>query len=141
MTNNLQIICLDFLGPMNGHTFLIVVLDNFSKYVLLQPLRKATTDGVIQFLHDHVLIVSGVPEIIVSDNGTQFVSKAFTDFSEQYSIQLFITPLYTPQCNPSERVNRVIVKSIRSQIRNGSHKDWDTHLASIGICVHHFTPQ
>ena len=134
-----QRIFLDFLGPYpkskSGNSFILVVLDGFSKFTFLHPLKKATTSGVVKFLRDTVLSVFGCPEVVVSDNGRQFTSNDFSQFLNKYSIQHMKTPLHSPQCNASERVNRSIVEAIRAHIGDGNQNEWDTHLPEISTAL------
>lgn len=72
---------IDFLGPLirskSGNTMLLVVVDWFSKFILLQPMRKATTKLVNKFLENNVFCVFGAPERLVSDNGSQLKSHLY----------------------------------------------------------------
>ncbi|BHF83063.1 hypothetical protein SprV_0802620400 [Sparganum proliferum] len=45
------------------------------------------------------LIVHGLPEVLVSDNGSQFTSSSFEDFCRQHNIQHLRSPPYHPQSN------------------------------------------
>jgi len=130
-----QKLYLDFLGPYPrsklGHTSLLVILDSFSKFVFIKPLRKANANSVINYLIESVFCTFGVPETIFSDNGKQFLSKEFQDCLEAYGIEHKKTPNYSPQSNTSERVNASILAAIRSYIGNKEHRTWDTNIPQI----------
>ncbi|XP_062538518.1 uncharacterized protein K02A2.6-like [Armigeres subalbatus] len=64
-----------FAGPINGLHFLIVV-DAFTKWPEIRIVRSPTTSAVTEFL-DELFARFGVPNVIVSDNGTQFTSEQF----------------------------------------------------------------
>lgn len=134
-----QIISMDLVGPLprssKGHCYVFVVTDNFSKYSLFFPLRKATASSVVKILEEQIFHVYGVPELIQSDNGTQFTSKALTRLIEQYSVKLRFNPYYHPQANPTERVNRVLKTMITAYIKQENHRTWDVHLSEIGCAV------
>ena len=69
---------------------------------------------------------------MISDNGSQFISHAFQNFLNKYGISHFKNAVYHPQNNPAERVNKVIMSSIRAYLgENASHKDWDKEIAKI----------
>jgi len=57
-----------------GNTVIIVCLDHFTKFVLLEPLRKATAGEVASFFEKNIFLQFAVPEPTHSDNGKQFVS-------------------------------------------------------------------
>ncbi|KAL6446826.1 hypothetical protein ACFW04_001334 [Cataglyphis niger] len=78
----------DLVGPLprsrQGHTWLFVMQDRFSKWVELAPLRQATAKATTRTITERVILRHGRPESILSDNGTQFVSKEFEN--RQHSI-------------------------------------------------------
>lgn len=133
-----QRIFIDFMGPYPrsklGNTFLLVVLDHLTKFVLLKPLTSATSIKTIHFLKNDVFLVFGVPEFIISDNGPQFKSNVFQDFLKEFKVTHVTTAYYAPQANASERVNRSVLSAIRSYIK-GNHKDWDANINEIGCAL------
>lgn len=133
-----QRLYIDLLGPYprssRGHTTLLVVLDHFTKFILLKPLRQATTKPIIHYLKDDVFMIFGVPESVMTDNGSQFVSKDFNAFLKSQSVHHSFTASYSPQANASERVNRSILAAIRAYLPN-EHRKWDEHLGEIGCAL------
>lgn len=129
----------DLLGPYprskSGNTFLLVVLDQFSKFVLLKPLRKATAIEVTRFLEQNVLHVFGIPESIWSDNEVQFISREFKALLKLYGIRHITTASHSPQSNASERVNRSILAAIRSYMNHEDQRTWDESISSIGSAL------
>lgn len=87
----------------------------------------------MKFLKDRVFTIFGVPETILSDNGTEFVSRDFKQFLEAYGIKLLLTPKYSPQANSSERVNRSEVEGIRCYIKD--HSEWDANISDISSAL------
>lgn len=65
---------LDIVGPLpkapGQRNFLIVAIDYFSKWVESEPLVAIMTEKVKQFIWRSVICRYGVPESIVTDNGT-----------------------------------------------------------------------
>ncbi|XP_033237657.1 uncharacterized protein [Drosophila pseudoobscura] len=129
-----QKLYVDFLGPYprsrSGHIGIFIVLDHYSKYVFLKAVKKLTADVVVKYMQQDLFHAFGVPETIVSDNGTQFKSEAFQKLLREYKVSHTLTALYAPQANASERVNRSVIAAIRSYVRE-DQKDWDEHLSSI----------
>lgn len=129
-----QKIYTDLLGPYPrsklGNTMLLIVLDHFSKFVLLKPLRKANSGAIVSYLEDYVFHTFGTPESIVSDNGVQYVSKDFADCLKRYGIRHIRTAIHAPQSNASERVNRSILAAIRTTLGT-DQRDWDKNISAI----------
>ncbi|KAF2879172.1 hypothetical protein ILUMI_26998 [Ignelater luminosus] len=115
VSHSFQLISMNLLGPLpkskNGNQHLFVVTDWLSKFFLVQPLRSATTKPIIKFLKKQVFSIFGVPQIVVFDNGSQFVSKEFCSFLDSVKVpNVWLNVRYHPQTNLTERVNRVLVK-------------------------------
>lgn len=133
-----QRIFTDLLGPYprskNGNTHLLIVLDQFSKFVLIHPLRKASASQIVSFLEKSVFHLFGVPEEIFSDNGAQYTSRIFAKLLEKYGIRHMKTAIYSPQANASERVNRSILAAIRAELGN-DQRDWDVQISAISAAL------
>lgn len=129
---------IDLLGPYprskSGNVFILIVLDHFSKFVLLKPLRNATASLIVKFLESEVLHLFGVPNSILSDNGKQFVSRIMNDLCKTYGIRQIFTAIHSPQANASERVNRSILAAIRAYI-GADHSRWDEKLTEIASAL------
>ena len=67
-----QRIHVDFAGPLNGQMFLLVV-DAKSKWIEVFPMSSTTASMTILALR-FLFATHGLPEVIVSDNGPQFVA-------------------------------------------------------------------
>lgn len=95
-----QRLYIDLLGPYprskSGYIGLLIVLDHFSKYHWLCPLRKFTSKSIQDFLQQQIFHLYGVPEYLISDNGSQFHANDFNAFLTIYGIQHIYTALYSP---------------------------------------------
>lgn len=128
----------DVIGPLprssKGNKYLLVVTDSFTKFVLLFPLRAVTSALVADRLENHVFMIFGVPEIIISDNGPEFKGAKYQKLCREYGIRLFLNARYHPQANPTERMNRTIIGMIRSYIQD-NQKVWDVCIAQLGFAI------
>lgn len=123
-----QFVTLDYVGPLppsgkNRSTCLLVATDVFSKFVLVQTFREAKANSLADFVENMIFQLFGVPEVILTDNGSQFISKRFKTLLETYHVNHWLTPSYHPQVNNTERVNRVITTAIRATLKKG-HNHW-----------------
>ena len=88
---------LDFAGPIDGITYLVIV-DSYSKWPEVIPLKSTSSDTTVTHLR-RLFGQHGIPDILVSDNGTQFTSAAFQNFCSRLSINHLRSPPYHPQSN------------------------------------------
>lgn len=88
---------IDYAGPHLGRHFLIVV-DAHSKYPEVIPVPNMTSRQTVTALRK-LYAQHGVPETIVSDNGTQFTSQEFKEFCKANAVNHILSPPYHPQSN------------------------------------------
>jgi len=76
---------LDIVGPLyvtkRNNQYIIVFVDYFTEWVEAKAVNKIESSDVIEFLIE-VFSRHGIPEILISDNGPQFISnqtKGFLD--------------------------------------------------------------
>ncbi|KAJ3628606.1 hypothetical protein MTP99_015902 [Tenebrio molitor] len=134
-----QLISADLFGPLprstNGHEYVLVVTDYFSKFPLFVPVRSPTARKIIDEIERRVFLMFGVPEYIIVDNGVQFGrSREFQDFLVNYGVKPYYNSLYTPQNNPTERVNRTMKSLIVSYIDQDQRK-WDNDLDRVACAL------
>ena len=95
-----EMISIDFIGPYprskSGNAYALVITDYFSKFSLIQVMRNATTAAVIKFFENNVFLLFGVPSILISDNGPQFIARPFKQFLEKYNVQHWNLAAYRP---------------------------------------------
>ncbi len=74
-----QLITTDIAGPFKeitrGNKYYIVVIDHFTKYIQVYPMKKIQAEDVAQVIVDQWMMIFGIPESILSDGGTQYRSK------------------------------------------------------------------
>lgn len=113
---------------------MLVVLDHLTKFPIFTPMRQATATLTIEALEKSVFSVFNVPETVLTDNGSQFLSSIFKSFLENFGVRHLRTPIYTAQSNASERLNQSIIKGIRMQI-GSDHSRWDENLNQISFAL------
>lgn len=133
-----KMLSVDLVGPLprskNGNSYILVVLDVYSKFVLVKPLKKATAKTVTQFIEEQVFLMFGVPKTLICDNGSQFIARSFKKFLTEYDVRLWYTANYLPQANPVERVNKSIKSALRTYA-NDNHREWDKYIYQIGCAL------
>lgn len=133
-----QMISLDFMGPYprssNGYCYLLSICDYFSKYVVLCPLRTATSKALTRFVEEQIFCVYGVPQFLICDNGKQMRSKEFQNLCNKYHTKISYTAHYNARADPVERYNKIIKTMISCYLKD-NHKRWDENIAAIGCAI------
>lgn len=130
----------DLMGPFvpsrTNHKWILVVTDSFSKFVVIDVLKNATTHEIVDVIDKRVFLTFGVCENIVCDNGSQFKSKLFKETMGFYGSKIWLTPGYHPQANATEAVNSVVITSIRAYVEDKFNHDlWDIYVEEIACAV------
>ena len=127
---------LDFAGPLQNKMFLIFI-DAHSKWVEAFPTNSSTSAVVIDRLRT-VFAQFGLPEIVVTDNGTCFVSdEEFEQFLQLNGVKQTTSAPYHPSSNGlAERAVQIVKKGLQ-KVTDGSVV---TRLARI-LTSYRVTPQ
>lgn len=105
---------IDYAGPVEGKMFLIVI-DAHSKWLEVLPVSSATSFGTIQQLRP-LIARFGIPDSLVSDNGTPFTSKEFEEFCKSNGIRHVRVAPYHPASNGlAERAVRIFKEGLKKQ--------------------------
>jgi hypothetical protein len=82
---------LDLVGPLKrttgGFTNLLVAIDKFFKWIEARPITSIRSEQAVLFFTD-IVHRFGVPNCIITDNGTQFTGKKFLDFYNNHHIRV-----------------------------------------------------
>lgn len=126
---------IDHVGPFpksrKGNQYILGIIDSFSKFIILRPVRNTTSKAVIQTLLDISQFV-GIPSQIISDRGSSFTSRIFKSFCEENGIKHILTAVRTPRANGQiERYFRTVNVALSSMTNNEDGSDWDQHVLAI----------
>ena len=110
---------LDILGPFPCATrvfeFLYVAIDKFTKWPEVEPVRKVTAQSAIKFLKGLVCRF-GVPARVITDNGTQFTSRAFMQYVQALGSKVSFASLIHPRSNgQAESMNAEVLRGLKTR--------------------------
>ena len=122
----LELLHVDLMGPtrtesMGGKRYIMVVVDDFSRYSLVEFLReKSEACDKMEMLCKRLQNEKGVPIIkIKSDHGKEFENAKFETFCNKHGIKKEFSASKTPQQNEVvQRKNRVIQDMARVMLLN-----------------------
>ncbi|KAL0156516.1 hypothetical protein M9458_047762, partial [Cirrhinus mrigala] len=131
ITEPFKRIAMDIVGPLErsktGNQYILVVSDYATRYPEAFPLRSITTPKVIQALVQLFSRV-GIPEEILTDQGTNFTSQLMRQFQQQLGIKSIRTSPYHPQTDGLvERFNQTLKTMLRKFVAD-TGRDWDKWL-------------
>ena len=103
---------LDYAGPFLGRMFLILI-DAHSKWIEAFCTTSATSSATVECLRQ-VFAQFGVPETVVTDNGTCFTSDEFELFLKMNGIRHLTSAPYHPASNGlAERAVQIVKHGLK----------------------------
>ena len=97
--------------------FLIVAIDYFTKWVEAKPVASITASSIKKFLWEFIICRFGLPQQLVSDNGTQFADNGLQEWLKELLITQVFASVAHPQANGLvERANRTIKEGIKARL-------------------------
>ncbi|XP_071905959.1 uncharacterized protein [Coffea arabica] len=111
----------------NGHRFILVAIEYFTKWVEAESFKHVTKKVVANFLRDHIICRFGVPETLITDNAKNLNNDMVDGLCEQFKIRHRNSAIYRPQMNGAvEAANKNLKKIIRKMTER--HRDWHEKL-------------
>ena len=103
---------LDYAGPVLGKMYLVLI-DAHSKWIEAFCTPTATSAAVIEELRP-LFAKFGIPETVVTDNGTCFVSAEFENFLASNGIRHITSAPYHPATNGlAERAVQIVKRGLK----------------------------
>lgn len=141
-----DLICVDFYGPLprsiGGLEYVFVVMDMFSKYVKLYPIKRENCETILRKIFESYIPEMGTPRRILADHGTQFTTPKWSKKLREAGIQVVHSSIRHPKSNPVERVMRELGRFFRTLCAD-KHTRWAKHIQDIefllNITSHHST--
>src|SRR5438132_8038293 len=111
---------LDMVDPLQrapgGYTHLFVAIDKFTKWIEAKPVATITAAKAKEFFQD-IVVRFGVPNRIITNNGTQFTGFELKDWCEEMGIKICYASVAHPQSNGQvERANGMVLQGVKSRV-------------------------
>ncbi|PKI48922.1 hypothetical protein CRG98_030698 [Punica granatum] len=92
---------IDVIGPINpkasnGHLFILVAINYFTKWIEAITLASVTAKAVARFLKCNIIARYGVPTTIITDNAKNLNNKIIDELCEQFKVQHRDSTPYRP---------------------------------------------
>ena len=107
----------DYAGPYQGK-MLLVIIDAFTKWLEVHVMNSSTAEATVEKLRT-TFATFGIPETVVSDNGTCFVSEVFqTSMSRNGIRHIKVAPKHPASNGLAERS----VQSVKEGLQDDDRK-------------------
>ncbi|XP_039054461.1 uncharacterized protein LOC120196812, partial [Hibiscus syriacus] len=111
----------------NGHCFILVEIDYFTKWVEAASYTNIKRSTVCKFIKKEIICRYGLPERIITDNALNLNNKMMTELCAQFKIKHANSVAYRPKMNgaveaANKNIKRIITKTTET------YKDWHEKL-------------
>ena len=122
---------LQFPITRSGNKYAAVLIDHFTKWACVVPITNKQSDTVARVFKKKMLpFLLKIPNRMLTDNGTEFVSANFQQVLSEFNIQHIRTsPLHPASNGICERFNRSLIQSLKCLVLD-HESDWDEELPS-----------
>ena len=125
----MEFIVMDLIGEFQpasnkGNRFALTAVCMLTGFTFCIPLKSKCTEDVIKAYIDHICCTFGPSRKILTDNGTEFKNKHFTELFKKLRIEQKFTPIYSSQCNGRiEGFHKFLKATIAKQLE--TRVEWD----------------
>lgn len=118
---------LDIVGPLptttEGNKYVLVFVDHFTKYAEALPLKDQKAETVARAFVEKIVLRHGTPQQLLTDQGTNFVSRLMKETCRILNIRKLTTTAYHPESNGAvERLNKTL-KGLLSHLVSRDQRD------------------
>lgn len=112
----------------NGLKYILVVIDTYTKFVWVEPLKNKT--GKVVTKHMANILKKVHPKLLQTDNGTEFYNKDFQDLMKKYKIKHYST-YSVIKAGMAERVIKTLKNKIYQNFTATGSWNWSNSLVKI----------
>ena len=131
VTEPFKKVAIDLVGELpkssSGYKYILTIVDYATRYPEAIPLRttssKVIADALIQFFSR-----VGIPEELVSDQGSNFIGKLMTELYESLGVTKIKSSVYHPESNGLVERFHNTLKAMLKKFTGECVKSWDKYL-------------
>jgi hypothetical protein len=115
-----------FPTTKNGYDCIVAFTDRLTKRAYISPCHKSSSaKDLATIFMQTVFRHQGMPRVILSDNGPQFVSEFWKQLFLLLETSIRLTSSYHPQSNGGqEKFNKTLIEALRTYVSH-RHDNWD----------------
>jgi len=127
-----QKIYADITGPLpitkNGYRYILAIIDGFSKWTSLIPLKSLSSINVKKAFLYHWISIFGAPEKLHTDRGTHFVNDQIKQMCNEHHIKHSLSSPYYPLGNSVVERQFKTIKDLLFCTSKENCIDWEESL-------------
>jgi hypothetical protein len=128
-----EICQIDLIGPLipkssGGHSYVLTFICTSTKYPYAEPLKGLTAKETCEALL-RIFCHTGIPRVIVSDNGTNLVAAGTLELLDRLGIEVRHASPGHPEANGQiERLNQTVKAMLHHVVQSPTPRSWHTKI-------------
>jgi IS30 family transposase len=99
------------LTVTTGHKYILTFADELSKYTIAVLISQQDPETIAGVFVEEIVFKFGIPQVILTDQGSNFLSELFTNVCKLLKIKKLKFTAYHPGTNRAlERTNRLLIE-------------------------------
>ena len=104
----MEFIAMDLIGEFHpasskGNRYALTAVCMLTGFTFCIPIKSKKAEDIVKAYLDNICCVFGPSKRILTDNGTEFKNKMWTEVFKRLRTEHSTSPIYSPQCNGSAR--------------------------------------
>ena len=131
---------IDFLGPLprteeHSYAHILLVVDRYFRWSEAFPMKDQDAKSVAKVLFNEIFARYGSPRVLVSDRGTQFMSRLVSALCEMFDVTRHHWSSYHPMTNSAcKRTNSTIAQTLHAYV-DKDQKNWADFLPAAMMAI------
>ena len=125
----------DFAGPLNmtrsGNRYIAIASDACSGYIIAWPCRTLSAESFARDFMRRITYIFGSPQRLVSDNGSTFRARLWSQVAKAMGTKLTFSAPYCPRTNGTAEQGVAKVKVALSCLAWEKEGHWDENLPAV----------
>ena len=129
----MEFIAMDLIGEFHppsskGNRYALTAVCMLTGFTFCIPIKSKKAEDVVKAYMDNICCAVGPSKRILTDNGTEFKNKMWTEVFKRLRTEHRTSPIYSPQCNGRiEGFHKFLKATIGKQLHQGL--EWDDLVA------------
>lgn len=128
-----QKVYIDFVNVerehVNDYPSIFTCIDELTKYAIAVRAKNNTAILAAKKFVKHVVLKYNIPQSVVSDRGSAFLSQTFAEVTKLFKIKKITTTSYRPNSNIVERFHRTLQQHLVTCVHKNP-SSWHEHIDS-----------
>lgn len=112
---------------MDNQKYILTCNCDLTKFAIAVAIGDASALTTAQAFVHHMVLKYGIPKMVTSDNGTNFISDTMKQVAKLLKIKRILTTPYHPQSNQVERFHRSLSTYLKAFVQS-EKENWSKYL-------------